>query len=102
MIERKTDKNKLLCQSQAIEGEVITLPFRKGDIVTRTGRDIQRVTICDQECYYGEFTCLYDDGDIYDIGDTEANMCYRYERITKEGFYSDLYAIALRHGWVRA
>lgn len=71
-----------------------------GDLVSRTGLDIHRVTSIDDEYYFGEFTCLHDSGDIYDVGEAEGNMCGRYDKINIDS-YPELYKIAKRNGWLR-
>lgn len=86
----------------AIEGEVIIAdhPYKLGDLVTRTGADIQRVTKLDNECYFGSFECLHDTSGVYEVGETENNMARRYQKITEQD-YPKLKRVALSRQWIK-
>lgn len=96
--------NEIVMPDEPLIGDYIPapeLPYTQNDYVTRTGADIHLVIDLDDECYFGQFKCVYESGDIYTVGEIEGNMGRRYAKVTNE-FYPELYAVAIRHGWLKA
>lgn len=91
MTEVKSINQPVAVTTKLLEVELVAneKPFKKDDLVTRCGHDIHLVTELDDQCYFGEFKCIYDATGIYEVGESEGNISARYQKITKN-IYPDL------------